>query len=118
MGLLFYLGILTQVTGITSGRAAALIPAALGMISVILGLMSLKRSRNKSHNGRLGVISAFALGSVGAILSISHLMRSSENEFGTGSGKLGAIVALILSLIGVTVSTITVKRSRKRGDQP
>jgi hypothetical protein len=93
--------IILQVTGITSGRAAALLPVGLGLISVIIGWIALSRSRAQIRNARSTSIIAFSLGLIATILSVLHLIRTSESTIGTGSGRLGAIVALVVGTIGI-----------------
>lgn len=105
------LNILLQVTGITSGRAAALIPAGLGLISVIIGWISLKRSKHQLGKGRSFAITALLFGVTDLVLSVLHLIRTSDSSIGTGSGKLGAIVAIVFGLIGITLGGITMSRS-------
>ena len=91
---------------ITSGRARALMGAAFGLISVVIGVVVLLRSK-----GRLGAIIAIVLGLIGAILGVIHLANS-PGGFGTGGGRLGAIVGLVLSLVGIILGGIVVVRSR------
>jgi len=112
MHYLTQLNIILQVTGITSGRAAALLPAGLGLISVIIAWVALRRSRTYVGKGRLGAIIALCLALTDLLLSVLHLIRTSDNNIGTGSGKLGAIVALVLALIGIILSSVTFARSR------
>jgi hypothetical protein len=112
---LIQLNIMLQVTGLTSGRAAALVPAVLGLTGVIVGWVALSRSKSRNGNGRLGAMIAFGLCVVDLILSVIHLIRTSDSSIGTGSGKLGAIVAIGLGLLGLTLSGIAFLRSRASG---
>lgn len=105
--------------GMTSGRAAALLPVAVGLISVVIGGLAL-RSAWRIGSGKRGAILTLIVGSVGMLLSILHLVRSSGG-IGTGSGKLGAIVALVLGAIGAALGWMALARSRriaKRGNNP
>lgn len=101
-----------QVSGLTPGRAAALLPAVLGLISVIIGWIALARSAAHTGSGRLLAIGALGLGLIGIILSGLHLARAT-GAIGTGSGRLGAIVALVLGLIGMAFGWLTLSRSRR-----
>lgn len=112
MHCLTQLNTILQVTGITSGRAAALVPAGIGLIGMIIGWIALRRSRIHAGKGRPGAVIAVCLGVTDLILSILHLIRSSDNNFGTGSGKLGAIVALVFAVIGIFLGGIAMSRSR------
>ena len=111
---LFQLDILLQVYGMTPGRAAALLPGILGLVSVIVGGWTLTRSASHLRNGRLGAIAALVTSVIGITLSGMHLVRTASSSIGTGSGRLGAIVALVLGLIGIVLGGLALARSRKR----
>lgn len=100
-----------RVTGITSGRARAMTAALVGLISLIIGVLALVRSRRLGE-GRVMAIVALVLGLIGMVLSIVHL-GTSTGGFGTGGGRAGAIVALVLSLIGVNLGGLALARSRR-----
>ena len=103
-----YFGVAIDPTpgAITSGRARSLVAAVVGLISVIIGGLTLAR------NGRAGAIVALALGLIGMVLSVVHLGMSTGG-FGTGSGRAGAIVALVLGLIGMNLGGLALARSRR-----
>lgn len=102
------------VIGITNGRARALVAAAVGLISLVVGGLALARSAGRigTGNGRIGGIVALVLGLIGMILSVVHL-GSSTGGFGTGGGRAGAIVALVLGLVGVNLGGLALARSRR-----
>ena len=91
---------------ITSGRARSLVAVAVGLISVVIGVLARTRSVRRS-----GSIAALVLGLIGMILSVVHLGMSTGG-FGTGSGRAGAIVALVLGLIGTSLGASALARSR------
>ena len=101
-----------QVRGITPGRAAALIPAVMGLISVVIGRLALIRSARRISSGRIMGITALTMGLIGIVLSVQHLARATGG-IGTGSGRLGAIVALVLALIGIVLGGLALARSRR-----
>jgi hypothetical protein len=103
-----------QQSGITSGRAEALVAAAVGLISLVSGGLALARAAGRigKGNGRAGAIVALALGLIGMVLSVVHL-GSSTGGFGTGGGRAGAIVALVLGLSGMTLGALALARSRR-----
>jgi hypothetical protein len=105
--------VLLQVSGITAGRAAALIPGFLGLISLIIGWWALARSSASPKNRRLAAMSAVVLSTICGILSVAHLIRTAGAEFGTGSGRAGAIVALVVSLIGLVLGVAALARLKK-----
>jgi uncharacterized membrane protein len=106
------LDLFLQVSGITPGRAAALLPAVVGLISVVIGKLALARSAGRVGSGRLKAIVALVIGLIGMVLSGLHLARAT-GAIGTGSGKLGAIVALVLGLIGMVIGGLALARSRR-----
>lgn len=109
----FQFEILLQVSGLTSERAAALIPAAAGLISLIVGSIVLARSRIRIGHSKAGAIVALLLGVIGLVWSVTHLVRTSSSNIGTGSGRLGAIVALVLALVGIGLGVVALTRSKK-----
>lgn len=112
--MLVQLDMLLQVTGITSGRAAALLPVALALISVAAAWVILARSRGRIGYGRPGAIAALTIGVISMVMSVMHLVRTSGSSIGTGSGRLGAIVAIFLGLVGIALSGLALVRSRKK----
>ena len=109
---LLHVDLFLQVRGITPGRAAALLPAVMGLISVVIGWLALARSAGRTGSGRLKAIIALVLGLTGIVLSGLHLARAT-GAIGTGSGRLGAIVAMVLGLIGVVLGGLALARSRR-----
>jgi hypothetical protein len=103
------------VVGMTSGRARALIGAAIGLVSVVCGGLAVARSNGVSGRGkgRVDAIAALVLGMIGIVLSAMHLGGSTG--FGTGGGRAGAIVALVLGLIGVSLGGLAAARGRRAG---
>ena len=109
---LFQADLFLQVSGITPGRAAAILPAVMGLISVVIGRLALIRSARHINLGRLMGIVALVLGLVSMILSSLHLARATGG-IGTGSGRLGAIVAVVFGLIGMILGGLALARSRR-----
>ncbi len=107
------LNILLQVQGITSGRAASLLPILLGLLSIIIGVMARKDAMNTMLSKQNKSILAIILGLIAASLSARHLANSFSAQLGTGSGKAGAVVALVLGLIGILLSILALKKVKK-----
>jgi hypothetical protein len=105
--------ILLQVYGFTPGRTAAILPAVLGLLSVIVARWALARSKDRIGYWRQGAIVSLMMGLISMTLSGMHLARTAESGIGTGSGRLGAIVAFVLGLIGIVLGSVAVVRSRK-----
>jgi Family of unknown function (DUF6223) len=99
--------------GMTEGRARANMAALVGLISLVIGGLSMARAgRRGTSTGRVGAIVALVLGLIGMVLSVVHL-ATFTGGFGTGSGRAGAIVALVLGLIGVILGGLALARSRR-----
>ncbi|MGF6930028.1 hypothetical protein QFZ48_005528 [Chitinophaga sp. W2I13] len=106
------------VSGITTGRAQALVGAIIALISLIMGWRAKARSRSTHLTGNrqnkpTAAIIALSLGAIAIILSVVHLSTSAGAVFGSGSGKAGAIVALVLALTGATLSGLALRPKGK-----
>jgi hypothetical protein len=102
----------TYVSGITAGRAKALVGTAAGLISFIIGWRTKVRSSRGATNKGTGAKVAFALGIIAIVLSVVHLSTSAGAVFGSGSGKAGAIFALLLGLIGMTLGGLALRQKK------
>jgi Family of unknown function (DUF6223) len=103
------------VSGITPGRARALVGVVAGLISLVIGWRAKVRSAAGTGKGRTSAIVALVLGLIGIVLSVVHLSTSVGAVFGSGSGKAGAIFGLVLGLIGMTLGGLAL-RSRHKTD--
>lgn len=109
---LLQIDLFLQVSGMTPGRAATILPAVLGLNSVITGWWALVRSARRTSSMQFAGIIALLMGFTGVVFSVLHLIRATGG-FGTGSGRLGAIVALVLGLTGMVSGGLAVARSRR-----
>ncbi|WP_248930640.1 DUF6223 family protein [Paenibacillus hamazuiensis] len=102
--------------GLTPGRLRAIVAAVVGLISVVIGGLSMARSAGRfgTGSGRAGAIVAMVLGLIGIALAVLHL-AGSTGGFGTGNGRAGAIVAMVLGLAGLVLAGLTLARSRRAG---
>ncbi|AFH63329.1 DUF6223 family protein [Paenibacillus caseinilyticus] len=100
--------------GLTPGRLEAIVAAVVGLISAVLGGLSLARSAGRfgSGSGRAGAIAAAVVGLIGIVLAGLHLANT-PGGFGTGNGRAGAIVAIVVGLAGMVLAGLTLARSRK-----
>lgn len=106
-------GLYLQVSGITPGRAVALIAMVLGVIAVIIGRKALTRStRNISSARPMGIV-ALVLGLTGILLSVIRLAQATGGP-GTGNGVVGAGVAIVLGLIGMFFGGRALARATKK----
>ena len=95
----------------TAGRTRAMMIAAIGLISLIIGGLALVRSRGRTGSGRAAATAALVLGLIGMVLSVVHL--ASSTGFGTGGGRAGAIVGLALALVGMIFGGLALARARR-----
>ena len=100
--------------GIGPGRVGAVVAAAVGLVSVVVGGLALARSSGRigTGSGRAGALVAIATGLTADVLAVVHLAGSSGG-FGTGNGRAGAIVALVIGLVGVNLGGVVVARARR-----
>ncbi len=102
--------------GLTPWRLRALAAVVLGLISVVIGGLSLARSAGRfgTGNGRSGALVAVVLGLIGIVLAVLHLANSTGG-FGTGNGRAGAVFAIVMGLIGMVLARLTLARTRRAG---
>ncbi|MBB3128364.1 hypothetical protein FHS19_003018 [Paenibacillus rhizosphaerae] len=101
------------VYGFTTGRLWATLDAVLGLISAVIGGLSLARSvRRIGNGGRNGSIVAMVLGLIVLGYAVVHLTIFT-GDFGTGAGRAGAIIAIVLGLTGMALAGLTFARSRR-----
>jgi hypothetical protein len=108
---LLQINILLQVSGMTSGRAATILPMLLGLISVIIVFTTRYNLANQYIAKRNKALTAIVAGLISIVLAGIHLAQA-QGALGTGSGKLGAIVALLLAGIGVVFGVIILSRNK------
>lgn len=94
------------VRGITPARAIGLVELLLGILSIVFAVRAKKRS------SITGAKTALTLGLLAFIFSIVHLVTTVGAVFGSGSGKAGAILAIILSLIGIILSGLVLRKKK------
>ncbi|WP_163858631.1 DUF6223 family protein [Paenibacillus elgii] len=104
------------VYGLTTGRLWATMDAVVGLISAVIGGLSLARSTGRfgTGSGRRGAIVAGVMALIVIVYAGLHLANFTGG-FGTGSGRAGAIVAIVMGLIGMVLAGLTLARSRRAG---
>jgi hypothetical protein len=100
------------VTGMTAARAKSLSGVAVGLVSLIIGWRVKSRSVVGKSSWRSWAITAIVLGIIALVVSLLHLANT-NGGFGTGGGKAGAIAALVLGLIGTSLSGMALRSKRK-----
>lgn len=100
------------VKGITPARARSLVGVVFGITSISMGLAARKRTASLKKKAQSWALTALTLGVAAIVLSVAHLI-STSGGFGTGGGKAGAIIALLLGVVGTTIATLNMRRSKK-----
>ncbi|WP_029192374.1 DUF6223 family protein [Paenibacillus harenae] len=104
------------VYGLTPGRLWATMDAVVGLISAVIGGLSLARSAGRigTGSGRRGAIVAAVMALIVIVYAGLHLANFTGG-FGTGSGRAGAIVAIVMGVTGMVLAGLTLARSRRTG---
>ncbi|MCZ8515301.1 DUF6223 family protein [Paenibacillus filicis] len=102
--------------GLTPGRLWATMDAVVGLISAVIGGLSLARSAGRigTGSGRRGAIVALVMALIVIAYAGVHVTIFPGGP-GTGDGRVGAIFAIVLGLIGMVLAGLTLARSRRAG---
>ena len=105
----------TTVHGATPRRLWATAVAVLGLGSVVVGGLALRRSARRigPGNGRRGAIVALAAGLIAAVNGGLNLAVATGG-LGSGNGVAGGAAALVLGLIATALGGLALARSRRR----
>jgi hypothetical protein len=106
----------TSVHGATPRRLWATAVAVLGLASVVIGGLALRRSSGRigPGNGRKGAIVALVAGLIAAVNGGLNLAIATGG-LGSGNGVAGGAAALVLGLIAVALGGLALVRSRRTG---
>jgi Family of unknown function (DUF6223) len=104
----------TTVYGLTQRRQWALVVLAVAFVSVIIGVLALRKSVSRFSilNGKRGAIVAIVAGLFALIIGGLSLATANGGP-GTGNGVLGSAQALILGLTGAILGIIALSRYQK-----
>jgi hypothetical protein len=104
----------TTVHGATPRRLWATAVAVLGLGSVIIGGLALRRSSGRigPGNGRKGAIVALVAGLIAAVNGGLNLAVA-RGGLGSGNGVAGGAAALVLGLVTVVLGGLALARSRR-----
>lgn len=104
----------TTVYGLTLRRLWATTAAALAMVGLVFGGVTLMRpiSRFSSASGRLGAIVALAAGLLAAANGGLNVAVATGGP-GTGNGVVGGAAAFVLGLAAAAIGWIALARSRR-----
>ena len=105
----------STVYGLTSKRQFALVALGLGLLSVIFGWRTFRKSasNNSILNGKSWPIVAIVFGLMAVIGSISNLATANGGP-GSGNGVLGSAQALVLGLTGMLLGGLAIVRFRRK----
>ncbi|PST81812.1 hypothetical protein C7T94_18260 [Pedobacter yulinensis] len=92
------------VTGLTAGRSKSIAAGLLAVVSVVGGGMA--KIRRRRTLAKIGLTT----GLVAVLISLIHLSTSAGAALGSGSGKAGAFIALVLGLIGSSLSGLVLRQ--------
>jgi hypothetical protein len=104
------------VHGATPRRLWATAVAVLGLGSVVIGGLALRRSAGRigPGNGKRGAIVALAAGLIAAVNGGLNLTVATGG-LGSGNGVAGGAAALVLGLIAMALGRLALARSRRTG---
>jgi uncharacterized protein DUF6223 len=88
------------------GRTVPTTAAALGLISVVIGVLALRRSH------RTGTIVTLVLAPISVLVGVLH-GANAAGGLGTGNGLAGAVFAVALGLTGTVLGVLALARSRR-----
>lgn len=97
----------------TPKRIWASVAAVVALVAVVIGGLTLARSRRRTGNGgRKAAIAALVAGLVGAVNGATNLAVA-DGGLGTGNGVAGAAIALVLGLVATAQGWRTLTRTRR-----
>jgi hypothetical protein len=105
----------TTVYGLTQRRQSALVFLAVAVVSVIIGVLALRKSvsRFSIFNG-IGGASVAIVAGLFALINGGISLTTANGGPGTGNGVLGSAQALVLGLIGAILGGLAMARFRRK----
>jgi uncharacterized membrane protein len=105
----------STVYGLTSKRQFALVTLGLGLLSVISGWRTCRRSASHTSilNGKSWPIVAIVTGLIAVIGGVLNLATANGGP-GSGNGVLGSAQALVLGLTGMLLGGLAIVRFRRK----
>ena len=88
-----------SVSTMSAGRIGAIVAGVLGLISVIVGGLALRRRERRPS------VTALILGPIGLILG-TGVVVTADGGLGTGTGLGGGVVAMIVGTIGSALGVL------------
>jgi len=105
----------STVYGLTSKRQFALVALGLGLLSVIFGWRTFRKSARHTSilSGKSWPIVAIVTGLMAVIGSVLNLATANGGP-GSGNGVLGSAQALVLGLTGTLLGGMSIVRFRRK----
>jgi len=105
----------STVYGLTSKRQFALVALGLGLLSVIFGWRTFRKSARHTSilSGKSWPIVAIVTGLMAVIGSVLNLATANGGP-GSGNGVLGSAQALVLGLTGMILGGLAIVRFRRQ----
>ena len=109
----------TTVYGLTQRRQWALVVLAAALVSVIIGVLALRKSVSRFSilKGIRGSIVAIVAG-LFALINGGINLTTANGGPGTGNGVLGSAQALVLGVIGTILGGLAIARFRRKTTNP
>lgn len=97
----------------TPARIWATVDTLVALVGVIIGGLTLFRSRRRNGNGlRKWAIAVVAVGLI-TMVNGAAILAVADGGLGTGNGVAGAVFALVLGLVAALLGWRTLARSRR-----
>ena len=105
----------STVYGLTAKRQFALVALGFGLLSVIFGWRTFRKSASHTSilNGKNWAIVAIVIGLIAVIGSVLNLATANGGP-GSGNGVLGSAQALVLGLTGMLLGGLAIVRFRRK----
>jgi uncharacterized membrane protein len=105
----------STVYGLTSKRQFALVTLGLGLLSVIFGWLTFRKSTRHTpiRTGKSWLVVAIVAGLIAVIGGVINLATANGGP-GSGNGVLGSAQALVLGLTGMILGGLAIVRFRRQ----
>ena len=105
----------STVYGLTSKRQFALVALGLGLLSVIFGWRTFRKSARHTSilNGKSWPVVVIVTGGMAVIFGVVNLATANGGP-GSGNGVLGSAQALVLGLTGMLLGGLAIVRFRRK----
>ncbi|KAB7530280.1 hypothetical protein F8C76_01875 [Flagellimonas olearia] len=92
-----------DIKGIALQRTLVMTEAAMGLTSVVIGLRA--KTRSEKSLARI----AMGIGLITMVFAAVHLIMTWGVVFGSGNDRMGSLIAIVLALVGCTLSWLVLR---------